>query len=352
MTSPLVLLRLRLSSTSFNSTDELSMATTSSQKMRVLFWITLLVVLVFILILKPWFKEGKPTALIVSAVSSTMAVSSTTNVLQQPLQVTSTPAPAVKKIVAAPTSTKVTKPFASLFWKPAVNSTFEWLFESSLKNQTDPKADVYDVDMFDVSAKVIAQLHAQKKNVVCYISVGSLEEWRPDKNNFPASVVGNDYSGWPGENWLDISNLKILQPIMKKRFELARTKGCDGIDVDNIDGFSEDTGFSISYSDQITYNRWLAQTAHQLGLSIGLKNDGEQLKDLLASYDWAIIEDCADQGWCAEFRPFTKSGKAVFQVEYTDTNVDFKTFCAEANTNKFSAQLKHRNLDAWTRMCP
>lgn len=46
--------------------------------------------------------------------------------------------------------------------------------------------------------------------MVCYISIGSVENWRDDADDFPAEAIGNDYDGWEGEKWLDINNEVII----------------------------------------------------------------------------------------------------------------------------------------------
>ena len=97
---------------------------------------------------------------------------------------------------------------------------------------------------------------------------------------------------------------------------------------------------------------WLAEEAHARGLSIGLKNDGEQAKDLLPYFDWALTEDCFDQGWCQEMLPFIAAGKAVFAAEYTDTGITLDDFCPQAGAMNISAILKKRDLDAWREACP
>ena len=169
---------------------------------------------------------------------------------------------------------------------------------------------------------------------------------------FPDEVIGNDYDGWPGEKWLDIRQIDLLAPIMRARLDMCQAKGFDGIEPDNIDSYTNDTGFPLSYQDQLNYNIWLAEEAHLRGLSIGLKNDDEQARDLLPFFDWALTEDCFDQGWCEEMQPFISAGKAVFAAEYTDTGISLEEFCPEAREMKFSAILKNRDLDAWREGCP
>ena len=48
--------------------------------------------------------------------------------------------------------------------------------------------------------------------------------------------VAHGLDGWPGERWLKLSSDNV-RSIMKKRVEMSAQKGCDGIDVDNVDGY-------------------------------------------------------------------------------------------------------------------
>ena len=212
-------------------------------------------------------------------------------------------------------------------------------------------ANRYHIDMFDNSASVVASLHSKGRKVYCYINVGAWEDWRPDSAKFPDSVLGNDYEGWEGEKWLDIRQISQLAPIMRKRFDQCKSKGFDGIEPDNINGYTNNTGFPLTYQDQLNYNIWLAQEAHARGLTIGLKNDTEQLSALLPYYDWALTEDCFAQGWCNQLTPFINAGKPVFSIEYTDTGIPLNQFCPQANSMNFNAILKHRNLDAYREAC-
>ena len=45
---------------------------------------------------------------------------------------------------------------------------------------------------------------------------------------------------------------------MSSRLDLAVSKGCDGIDADNVESYLAHTGFSLTYEDQIDYNTFLA----------------------------------------------------------------------------------------------
>ncbi|MFC4160817.1 endo alpha-1,4 polygalactosaminidase [Chitinimonas lacunae] len=241
-------------------------------------------------------------------------------------------------------------------WRPVPNAV--WHLQMSYLPSTVEEmltlaqgADVIEVDAFDVKAEMVAGLKAAGRHVVCYINVGAWENWRADRNGFPAVVKGSAYAGWPGENWLDIRRLDILGPLMTARLTMARDKGCDGVDPDNINGYENPTGFPLKYADQLTYNRWLAQTAHSLGLGIGQKNALYMVADLVADYDWATIESCYAGKWCGRFEPFVQNGKAVLQIEYDGHDYWLEEICPEARTHGFSALFSNRELDGWKAPC-
>lgn len=230
-----------------------------------------------------------------------------------------------------------------------VDTTWQWQLDQPIDQSFD--VDMYDIDLFESDASVVDALHAQGRSVICYVSAGSWEDWRPDKDQFPEAVIGKNYAGWAGEKWLDIRQIDLLAPILRARLDLCRDKGFDGVEPDNIDGYTNNTGFPLTEADQIAYNIWLAEEAHARGLSIGLKNDSEQVADLLPYYDWALTEDCFDQDWCEDMLPFIEAGKPVFAAEYTDTGIALEDFCPQAGSWNISAILKNRDLDAYREAC-
>ncbi len=234
-------------------------------------------------------------------------------------------------------------------WHPFSGQIFQWQFAGDFNSNID--ADVYHLDGMDTDIKIVQALHVKGKKVVCYINTGAWEDWRSDKDFFPSSVIGKDYSGWAGEKWLDIRKLDVIAPIMEKRFDICKEKGFDAIEPDNIDGYLQDTGFAITYEDQIKFNKLLAEKAHERGMSIGLKNDGDQAKDLAEDYDFGITESCFTDDFCEEFKHFSDNKKAVAMIEYTDTKVDFSKACNKAKELGFSAVLKNRNLDEFRKGC-
>ncbi|MBN2371962.1 MAG: endo alpha-1,4 polygalactosaminidase [Vicinamibacteria bacterium] len=235
-------------------------------------------------------------------------------------------------------------------WRPGPGLSWQWQLTGEIDSSVD--AQVYNLDLFETDAATVVALHTAGRHVICYINVGAWEDWRPDRADFPAEIIGKSYDGWPGERWLDVRRIDLLAPVIKKRFDLCQAKGFDGIEPDNVDGYQQDTGFMIGAQDQIAYDRFLVTEAHARGLSIGLKNDPEHAATLVDWFDWALCEDCHADGWCDALAPFTAAGKAVFMAEYTDRGARIDAFCAKAKDLGFSGILKKRDLDAWRQACP
>ena len=206
----------------------------------------------------------------------------------------------------------------SAWWKPtsAAPLTLHWVLDNpldvkdpvqmglrSMSGETLPAPDVYDIDGFVNSAATVAALHAMGKKVICYMDAGVYETYRPDVAAFRAltpRIWGAADAGWAGSYWLDIRRISDLEPIMKARFQICKDKGFDAIEPDEITGWSNDSGFPLTYADQIAYNRAVAGWAHAIGMSIGLKGDLEQAHDLVHDFDWTLNEQCYEYSECSQ----------------------------------------------------
>jgi hypothetical protein len=207
-------------------------------------------------------------------------------------------------------------------WVPPKSLTWYWQLQGTVNN-SEPVA-AYDIDGFDNSAAEVSTLHGQGKHVICYIDVGTAENWRADYSSFPASVLGSS-NGWPGERWLDISKLSILEPIMTARFQMCREKGFDAVEPDNMDGYENSTGFPLSASEQLTYDEWIAGEVHATGMAVLQKNDGEQTAQLEPYFDGALDEQCNQYHECSNFQAYLAAGKPVLNAEYS---LSTSSFCA------------------------
>jgi len=258
-------------------------------------------------------------------------------------------AAAAPTVAAPPTAvappTAASSAAATTRWVPSPGASWQWQLTGPIDTTVD--ADVFDIDGVESSAETVAALHRAGRRVVCYVDAGAAEEFRPDRGAFPGDVLG-DSGGFDGERLLDVRRLDVLAPIMEARFDVCRDKGFDGIEADLADGYTRDSGFPLTADDQLTYNRMLADLAHERGLSIGLKNDLDQVADLVDHFDFAVNEQCFEYGECAKLAPFVRAGKAVFSAEY---ELDTADFCPEARRLGFSSIRKRTSLDAWREAC-
>lgn len=234
---------------------------------------------------------------------------------------------------------------------PTPGNDWQWML-SSVPRAADlaatPSARAWDFDGFDARAADVDAVHALPALAVCYISAGSFEDWRPDAGDFPASVKGRALDGWAGEKWLDVRKISVLEPIMTSRMEMCRDKGFDAVEPDNVDGYTNRTGFPLTGTHQLAYNRMLADAAHALGLTIALKNDVGQVRALEPDFDFAINEQCYQYRECDAYEAFSEAGKAVWIVEYKTAT---SSFCPKAIAAGYDAMKKKLNLGAYRVGC-
>jgi hypothetical protein len=142
---------------------------------------------------------------------------------------------------------------------------------------------------------------------------------------------------------------------MEARMDLAVSMGCDGIEPDNVDGYTHKNGFGLTEQDQTDYNLFLAEAAHSRELSVGLKNALSLINALEPSFDFAINESCLVYDECPFLRPFLVANKAVFHVEYVDEpsqgEAKLEAACGEVSIKQFYTLVKTPDLDAWTLSC-
>jgi len=230
--------------------------------------------------------------------------------------------------------------------RPPAHATWQWQLDGRLDLAV--RARVYDVDGFDTSRATVRRLHRAGRYAVCYLDVGTWEDWRPDRARFPRRVLGAS-NGWPGERWLDVRRIDLLAPVLRARLAMCRAKGFDAVEPDNVDGYANRTGFHLTAGDQLRFDRWVARAAHADHLAVGLKNDLDQAPALARGFDFAVLEQCFQYRECAKARPFLRAGKAVYDAEYA---LAPRAFCAGARRLGISAIRKRLALGAWRRGCP
>lgn len=248
-------------------------------------------------------------------------------------------------------------------WRPKVNATWQIILKYPIDLESsdviDPDVDIYDLDLFDNDISSIRTLQDAGKKVICYFSAGSYEDWRDDKGDWDEDDLGNNLDGWKGERWVDLS-ADSVHNVMKNRIKKAWRKGCDAIDPDNVDGYQNDNGLGLTSDDSIDFMQFLSDEAGKYNMSIGLKNAGDIIEDVIDFIDFSVNEQCIQFSECETFAAFIEADKPVFNIEYPADAPDVSTRIADeicshsgnaTGTEGFSTVIKKMNLDGWVEYC-
>jgi hypothetical protein len=283
---------------------------------------------------------------------------------------------------------------AQAVWQPAAGDPFQIILSTGIdvSGTIQPSnVTIFDIDMYNnagddgTDATVVKALQKQKHKVICYFSAGSYEPDRPDSDQFQAADKGKELVGWPGEFWLNTKSSNVRK-IMVNRIKNAATLGCDAIDPDNVDAYvrdslqlvisctpqadkdiqDNDNGFGLTAADAVNFTTFLATTAQQYNLAIGLKNAGKIVTNVSSIMQFSVQEQCVATapGECKNFVPFITAGKPVFHIEYppkypTIPSGDFTQFChgnttaspKDPDISQFSTVMKSEDLDGTVHYC-
>jgi hypothetical protein len=230
--------------------------------------------------------------------------------------------------------------------KLKAGSSFEWQLVAPW--QTHAEADVYDIDLLEAvpsahrvhvagfgsytvprgeNAGAIARLHRKDREVVCYFDTGAWESYWPDAKLFPRSVRGRN-TGWQGERWLDIrqGSWHRFAPLIWARIKLARSLGCNAVEGDQNNGAENRNGFGLGKQAMVRWYRQVFRHTHRAGMAALQKNGLSRVNDLLRTPgrrrllepDGLLIEECAQFHECGRLGGWSRTAKAVFEVEYTN----------------------------------
>lgn len=259
-----------------------------------------------------------------------------------------------------PTSTPL--PGDGTIWQPVAGTSWQIVLLNPLSDETINKLDsdwrntaVFDIDLFTNPPSTFGKLRAAGKKVICYFSAGSYEPGRPDSPNFAKKDMGKELEGWPGEFWLNISS-PVVRDIMVKRMDLAVQKGCDAIDPDNVDGYDNENGLNLTRDMSVEYMLFLASAARSRKLSIGLKNSGAIVDDVVGDMQFSVNEQCSQYQECADYRAFVDATKPVFRIEYLEGapqigSVQKASVCGDKDAQGFSTLIKEMDLGEWVKSC-
>ena len=121
-----------------------------------------------------------------------------------------------------------------------------------------------------------------------------------------------------------------------------------------MDGYQNDTGFDLTAADQLFFNRTIANEAHKRGLGVGLKNDLDQIMELVEYFDFSVNEQCHEYDECDSLAPFIEAGKPVLNAEYDENYVDDASqreeLCGASVADQFNTLILPLDLDDTFRL--
>lgn len=250
---------------------------------------------------------------------------------------------------------------------------------SDYEKKLGTKLDVIDFD-YEIDKEIVEAYREVTSDVICYMSVGTYENWREDlpqdehgvilaplNSGVPYSI--DDVLGlYDDEFFIDIGAFKLdpsnekgyrisyekhskkdvdgLKEIMRNRIEIAASKNCSAVEFDNMDihfvdeekynNYSSKTGGNATgrpnKRNQVAYVLWLSEVAHANGMDVVLKNShnlldyevkakGREptgLMDLVRA-KYIVAEECYWWGICDIYQSLGKKyDTKILAVEYMD----------------------------------
>jgi len=250
-------------------------------------------------------------------------------------------------------------------WKEVPGeSSWEWILPTEELPGTPPEVDYLGLDGLDVASSYVAAAADQGSSSWCYLSVGSVEDWRDDYEDLVAlddaerdagreGIIGNEYSGWAGEWWLNVGAYELFMPIMEARLDVCADKGFALVEYDNM-GIDPDSGFNTSQADVEEYVEALLQATNDRGMG-GIHKNATNLVHLEPGFDALLLESCVLWDFCGEAQPYLDSGKPVWNAEYPESwdeqgeDFDLETVCSAGAA--VSTLIKTWDLDTNTVVC-
>ncbi len=222
-------------------------------------------------------------------------------------------------------------------------------------------AKLMDIDLFATSAAKVASLKVQGTYTVCYINAGSYQPSLPDSSQYPHSLFLQADPNWPGEYFLNITDIfkanSSLAKILKARLQLCKDKGFDAVEPDNLQNDENVSGGRVTRQQQIDFNGWIADMAHEYGLAVFQKNGPDKilLKDrtgkmMVDKFDGILNEECQQFGECASLSEYVKRGKLALNTEYSQTPNCVRSRELKINTMKRDRGLSSPSMPGYKRI--
>ena len=102
---------------------------------------------------------------------------------------------------------------------------------------------------------------------------------------------------------------------MRARFAMCAHKRFDAVEPDDIEAYTNRSGFPITARDHLRYDEWIAHTVHGLGLAV-LRRTTRSAGALEPYFDGVLDEQCNQYQECGAFKPYLAAGKPVLNAKF------------------------------------
>ncbi|MCO6382890.1 endo alpha-1,4 polygalactosaminidase [Oceanicola sp. 502str15] len=230
------------------------------------------------------------------------------------------------------------------------SETAYWDWQLTHPYDLDIDVKVLALDKDDHDRETVMALRSRGVKPVCYVSIGSWEEYRDDKDRFPEEALGEPLGEWPDERYVDIRNAGVVQ-IMKDRIADCAARGFLAVEMDNMDVYENTSSFELTREDALGYIRELAMFAKAQGLEVAQKNTPELVPDLVNQMDFIMVEECFVYNFCDDLQPYIDAGKDVLAIEYDDAGLDWDAVCEDSKARGIKLLLKSHEITAGGKSC-
>jgi hypothetical protein len=210
-----------------------------------------------------------------------------------------------------------------------LDNSMSYYYDTDGGFSIDKNTNVYVINLFQVSQNTVESLQESDIKVICSFSIGQISSTDSDYNSFTSDLLGNGV-------WLDIGNSQTLS-LIKNRINQALEKSCDGVLFQDSDNYNQNTTFSTSLSEQVTYNRSLAQEAESLNLKTGIEiknyNSYELLSDLSNYFDLLVVENLVSRNFISYISAFMNSTKPVINIETSIQELYYQQAICQTSIN-------------------
>lgn len=184
-----------------------------------------------------------------------------------------------------------------------------------------------DTDNFGASAAAgaIASLKQNNNTVGCYVSIGTVENWRSDFSKFRSGVdyQPKQWPQWPGEYFIkaggDGMPTANTVALMKQRLDKLAGYGCGYVEFDNMDIDEGNTMTNIKGAAMRSYNMALCMYTKSKGMKCMAKNTGPSDADDNVFDGLTVESNPSNKNWWGTLHAmnFVRAGKP-FAISHYD----------------------------------